>query len=108
MNIHQTQPLPVKRAPLNQRHNLLMRCHVGLRQRLKQGEKLGAICETATGDLADHIGMHCDLPRSQQVLQMRVGAAQMINPDGCVNEDHGSEPPSANRPKAPLRAAKVR
>lgn len=60
------------------------------RQRIKQTKSGATLREIPAGELADHERMNGDLVFLQEAGQCPIRAAEMIHPDGGIDEDHFS------------------
>jgi len=58
------------------------------RQGMKQFEDCVPPGEGTAGEFADHKRMADDVARLQEHGQLAVAPAQVVDPDGCVDEDH--------------------
>jgi|SRR6516225_1033880 len=88
MRIHPANPLAVQLLALNHTHHFLMLGDLRLRQSLEQSKDLLTIAQRPARQLTDDEGMGHHLTVFQEGPKHAVSNAQMIDPDGRVDEGH--------------------
>ena len=73
---------------LDQPENFHVFCHRALRQVLQVPQELVARCEMSKRQFTDDKGVRQNPPNLEQVRELLVAAAQMVNPNGGVREYH--------------------
>jgi hypothetical protein len=87
INISET--LSVQAVLVNEHEDLLVIRGVSLGQRIEEAQYLFAIADVPTGKFADYEWMRKDFSVFQQPHQRLVRVPKMIDPDRCVDKDHG-------------------
>lgn len=92
MDNHQPDSDAHQVIPLNKEQYLIV-CETRSRgECMKQGKNLRPVFQVATGQLTDDKGMNNHLKIEEQFFQMRVAFAEVVNPDGSINQDHYDDP----------------
>ena len=76
-------------VPVNEHEDLLVIRSGRLGQRIEESQDLFAIADVPAGKFADYERMRKDFNVFQQSHQRLVRGSKMIDPDGCVDKDHG-------------------
>ena len=92
MKINIADALAVQGVALNERQNFVVLGQHGGWQVLQQFENAGAVAQTATSYFSNHERMDGDLRALQQLGQLSVALAQVVNPHGRVDQDQGAVP----------------
>jgi hypothetical protein len=67
--------------------NLIVAGHRNPRQRPQQVERIGSMGKIPAGQLAHHPRMHADLLRIQQSDEPAFGRADVVNPNGSIDQN---------------------
>lgn len=73
---------------LNEKQNFWIRGDNGLRQTLQRAQNQTTLTQIADGKLTDHEGMRQDSFVLKETSEGAVSGAQVIDPDGGVDQDH--------------------
>src|SRR6516225_2856651 len=92
MRIDPADPLAVQVLALNHAHHFLMLGDLRLGQSLEQSKDLHPIAQPPACQLTDDEGMGQHLTDFQEGPKHAVSSAQMIDPDGRVDEGHATRP----------------
>ena len=87
MHIDVADALAVQPVAVDVGEYLIGLCHSRHRQVLQQAKNGAAVAQAAAGDLADDERVGDYGAALQQFGQLRVASAQMVDPDGSVDED---------------------
>src|SRR4051794_39148731 len=73
-------------VPVDELEGLVVVRGLRSRQLAQQSEDLGSVLQTSESELADDERVHHDVPAVEQGFQPRIAAAQVLDPDGSVDE----------------------
>lgn len=88
MNIDESQAAAVQTMTLDKKERLVIRDRRNGRKIGKQRQNLPAIAQVPAGQLTDHKRVHHDLGILQQTRQPCLAGAQVVDPHGCIDQDH--------------------
>ena len=87
MHVDVADAFSVKAVTLDESENLLAISHHGGGQILKQFQDRRAIREASASDLSEYKGMHDDDTALEQIGELRIALAKVIDPDRRVDQD---------------------
>jgi hypothetical protein len=98
MRINPPDPPAVQPLPLDNAQNFLVLCGLRFGQRLKERQDLLPIAQSSARQLTydERMGEHVSV--RQERLQLAVSYAQVVDPDGGIDEDHTAWPGRRRRP----------
>src|SRR5438132_10287028 len=105
MRIDPAYPPAMQPLALNNAHHFLVLRPLRLGQGLEQGKDLLPVAQNPACQLTDDERMDQHLRVLQEGLELAVSSAQVIDPDGRVNEDHATRPD--RRRRIPLKPSSV-
>jgi hypothetical protein len=92
MRIDPADPLTVQMLALNHKHHFLMLGDLRFGQSLEQSKDLHPIAQCPACQLTDDEGMGQHLTAFQEGPKHAVSSAQMLDPNGRVDEGHATRP----------------
>ena len=87
--VHIADAFSMQAVALNEARNLVVLCHHSRRQRLKQFQRRRTARQRATGNFTHDERVHHHTAAFEQRGQLRIMAAQVIDPHRGIDEDQG-------------------
>src|SRR2546430_4016889 len=92
MDVHPPNSVSVEPLVLYEFQDFAMLCHLCFRQSLQQSEHLSTIPQGTTRQFPDDERVRQHLLFVEKTRQLSVAGAEMIDPDGSIDQDHATEP----------------
>jgi len=105
VNIDESQTAAVQMMTLDEKERLIIRDRRGVRKIGKQGQNLPPIPQVSASQFTDNKRMHHNLGIVQQTRQPCLVGAKVVDPHGCVDQDHSGSAAARRRFGFSFRAA---
>lgn len=87
VHVDEANPLAVKTVAPDERQRFVVIRDRGGRKVLKQFQNFLAVGQVSAGNFTDDQRMHDDNAALEKIDQLRIAAAQVVDPHRCVNQD---------------------